>query len=130
MKYKDGRVRVTVTLKPDMLAHVDYWAAKHRISVNQYLAEALAKSVAWEHADHAKPTKETARLNTCVQAVDGLGQSVIGLQKSVAAGFDALVLATRGDSVFLAPEDGDLDRIVMTKQQMDRQDSKKKRKVR
>ena len=130
MKYTDNKVRVTATLKSDTLVHMSYWADKHRISLNQYLADAIAKFVAWENADHTKPTKETKRLNTCVAAIDELGQSVIGLQKSVDSGFDALALATRGDSEFLAFEDGDLDKIMMTKQQINRQKYKKKRKAR
>lgn len=129
MRYTEDRVRITATLKPDMVVHMDYWATKHRISVNQYLADAVAKFVAWETADHTKPTRETDRTNTCVSAIDGLGQAVIGLQKSVDAGFDALALVTRGDSAFLAPEDGDLDKVVMTKQQISRQKAKKKRGV-
>lgn len=130
MKYTDNKARVTATLKTDTVVRMQYWADKHHISMNQYLADAVAKFVAWETADHTKPTREAARLNDCVKAIDAFGQSVIGLQKSVDAGFDALALATRGENEFLAFEDGDLDKIMMTKRQISRQKSKKNRKVR
>lgn len=130
MKYTDNKVRVTATLKPDMLVRMTYWSDKHHVSVNQYLADAIEKFIQFENADHSKPTRETVRVNNCVKSIDELGQSVIGLQKSVYAGFDALTLVTRGDSEFLAFEDGDLDKIMMTKQQINRQKYKKKRKVR
>lgn len=130
MKYTDNKARVTATLKPDTVVRMQYWADKHHISLNQYLADAVAGFVAWETADHTKPTREAERLNTCVKSIDTLGQSVIGLQKSVDAGFDALALAIRGENEFLAFEDGDLDKIMMTKRQISRQKSKKNRKVR
>ena len=90
MKYTDNKARVTATLKPDMLVRMTYWADKHRVSVNQYLADAIAKFVMFESADHTKPTKETERLNFCVKSIDDLGQSVMGLQKSVDTGFDEI----------------------------------------
>ena len=110
----EGTIRVTATLPPEMMMRACYWAKKHDMSINQYLVYALEQFIKWDGADHTKPTKETERLNLCVDTIEELAGYIHGLQTAIDSGFDALSEATRGDSEFLKPEDGSLDRIDLT----------------
>lgn len=100
--------RVTVTLTPDMYQQLSYWAQKKGISINQYLFDAIQKSIAWENQDYPLPTLEQARLNQLIDAMAAMSSNVKSLESVVVSGFDSLLGLTRGDNYLLEHEDGEL----------------------
>lgn len=100
--------RVTVTLDDDKYARLVYWAEKHEQSINEYLGDAIDRSISWENRDYDLPTMEIARLNQLIDAMTVLSSNVHSLESVVTTGFDSLLGLTRGDNYLMEHEDGDL----------------------
>lgn len=104
------RERVAIRLHPDTKERVNYWAEKHGVSANEYMAEAVEAAIRRENGDYDLPTLETQRLNQLIDQQAALETSVNNLQTIAVNGFDSLMGLTRGDSYLLDEEDGELDR--------------------
>ena len=102
-------VRVTVTLSADMLMKLSYWAQKHGITINQYIADAVSFSVRKNAEGYKKPTQECDRANKCCELILKTNKAVSGMNKIIISGFDTLLSVTRGYNMFLREEDGDID---------------------
>ena len=95
--------RVNVRLDPALRARVDYWADKRGVSVNGYIADAVAAAIARENGDYDLPTLEQARLAQLIESQTSLAN----LEKVVMSMADSIVGLMRGDSYLLDPEDGE-----------------------
>lgn len=99
--------RVNVRLDPALRARVDYWADKRGVSVNSYIADAVAAAIARENGDYDLPTLEQARLAQLIESQTSLASNVANLEKVVMSMADSIVGLMRGDSYLLDPEDGE-----------------------
>jgi hypothetical protein len=105
----DNTVRVTVTLPADMLMRLSYWSKKHGVTINQYVADAVALSVKKNAEGYTTPTQECERVNKCCELVLAANDAVNSMNKTIISGFDTLLSVTRGYNMFLREEDGDID---------------------
>lgn len=102
-------VRVTATLPQDMMMTLKYWSQKKGVSINQYVADAIALSVKLNNEGYKKPTQECERVNQCRDLVLSANESVNSMTTGLITGFDTLLSVTRGYNTFLRNEDGDID---------------------
>jgi len=105
----ENAVRVTVTLSDDMLMKLSYWAQKHGITINKYIADAVAFSVKKNAEGYKTLTQECERVNKCCELVLETNKAVSGMNKTIISDFDTLLSVTRGHNMFLREEDGDID---------------------
>lgn len=105
----ENAMRVTVTLSNDMLVKLGYWAQKHGITINQYIADAVAFSVKKNADGYKTLTQECERVNKCCELILKTNKAVSGMNKTIISGFDTLLSVTRGYNMFLREEDGDID---------------------
>lgn len=105
---QEAITRTTVRLHDDDRDKLAYFAAKHDMSNNAYLAQALREKIERENGDYDLPTLEIARLHQITDEMRALTISVANLTTVVHRGFDALIGLTRGDSYLL--DEGDDDR--------------------
>lgn len=102
-----GAHRLTVRMAEDDFQRVQYWATRHGISVNDYIAEALDRQIRLDNGDYDLPVAEIARVNQLVDLVTALASEVKSLESIVTSGFDSLLGLTRGDNYLLEQdEDG------------------------
>lgn len=104
----DARVRVPFRVNKDLKARAEYWADKHDISVNEYIAEALDDRIRRENFDYDLPTLEIARLNQVVDEMKANATNLANLEQVVTRGFDSLLGLVRGSNYLLDEEDGEL----------------------
>lgn len=102
------RTRIGVRMNPDTKARIVYWAARHNLSVNDYVTDAVEAAIARENGDYDLPTLEIRRVNELSDRVAGLSSSVDNLSRIVVDGLGSLMALTRGDTNYLGPEDGEL----------------------
>lgn len=102
------RVRKPVRIHPDTAQRVNYWAAKHELSENEYIALAIEEKIARENGDYDLPTLEQQRLNQLIDEIRALSTNAANLEAVVTSGFDSLLGLTRGDSYLLDEENGEL----------------------
>ena len=108
MAVRKGNNRITATITDDMKKNVEYYAAKRGITINEYIAMAIEKMIAFENQDYDLPTLEQARLNQLIDTVTVLSSNVHSLEQVITSGFDSLLGLTRGDNYLLESEDGDI----------------------
>ena len=104
----DERVRVPVRVGKDLKARAEYWADKHEMSVNEYIAEALDDRIRRENLDYDLPSLEIARLNQVVDEMKANSTNLANLEQVVTRGFDSLLGLVRGSNYLLNEEDGEL----------------------
>lgn len=106
---KAGQERIAFRLPADVAENLRYWAKYHNISLNEYVVEAIVRSVAWENQDYPLPTLEQKRLAQLIDAQGALSANVANLEQVVISNFEALLNLTRGDANYLLDsEDGEL----------------------
>lgn len=103
----DGH-RISTTLSEPTFQRVKYWAEKHGVSINEYLADAAETAIKHENRDYDLPTLEIQRLNQLIDAITVLSSNSQSLEQTVISGFDSLLGLTRGDNYLLEDEDGEL----------------------
>lgn len=102
-------VRVTATLPQDMMMTLKYWSQKRGVSINQYVADAIALSVKLNNDGYKTPTQECERVNQCRDLVLEANSAVNSMTKNLISGFDTLLSVTRGYNILLRNEDGDIE---------------------
>lgn len=100
--------RVALRLHPDVKQRVEYWAGRHNMSANEYMANAVEDAIRRENQDYDLPTLEIARLNQLVDEISALARNSANLERVVTAGFDSLIGLTRGDNYLLDDEEGEI----------------------
>jgi uncharacterized protein (DUF1778 family) len=100
--------RIAFRFSKDDADKLRYWADKRGVSMNEYLLQALARQIAWENEDYPLPTLEQARLNQLIDEMKALTTQNRNLEHVVTAGFESLLLLTRGDSYLMDDESGEL----------------------
>lgn len=108
MARSEDAKRVTATINEDTYQRLQYWADKKGISINQYLCDAIDKSIAYENQDYPLPTLEQARLNQLIDRIAALESNFKSLESVVTSGFESLLGLTRGDNYLLEHEDGEI----------------------
>ena len=103
------RYRFTASVDAETYEQVYYWAKKQKISVNDFLREAIEHYVAFQNKDYDLPTLEIQRLNQLVDTISILSSNISSLEKVTVSGFDSLISLTRGDNYLLEDDDGELD---------------------
>lgn len=98
---------MTIRLDPELMANVEYWAARKEMSKNEYIVWAVNHAIAWENRDYDLPTAEIQRLNQLVDAMESLSSNVRALEDMTQAGFDSLLGLTRGDNYLLEEDEVD-----------------------
>ena len=92
-----------------MYERLVYWADKKGVSINQYLGDSIARSIAWENQDYPLPTLEQARLNQLIDQMAVLSSNVKSMEGVLVSGMDSLLGLTRGDNYLLDhQEDGEI----------------------
>lgn len=108
-KPRAGAKRVTATLESDTYERLVYWSEKKGISINQFMADAIVRAIAWENQDYPLPTLEQARLNQLIDQIAALSSNVKSMEGVIVSGLDSLLGLTRGDNYLLDhQEDGEL----------------------
>lgn len=102
------RVKKHLRIHEEVAQVVEYWAAKHDLSANEYMAEAVAEKIARENGDYDLPTLEQHRLNQLVDEISTLSRNQANLERVITSGFESLIGLTRGDNYLLDSEDGDI----------------------
>lgn len=102
---KPGHARVTVTVPEEDFERLKYWAAKHNISINEYVRDAIVLSIRHENKDYDLPTLEIQRLNQLVESLAALSSNIHSLEGVVTSGFESLIGLTRGDNYLLEHQD-------------------------
>lgn len=102
------KYRVTVTLSSDAYEQLKYWSARHECSINEYLGDAIRKSIAYENNDFDVPNLLIQRINQLIDVITTLSSDIHSLESIVVSGFDSLLGLTRGDNYLLEDEDGEI----------------------
>lgn len=101
-------LRFRLALPESDYERMKYWAAKHGMTEQEYVQEALNHMIRWENKDYDLPVAEIRRLNQLVDIVTVLSQNVKNLENVIISGFESLLGLTRGDNYLLEEEDGEL----------------------
>lgn len=101
-------LRFRLALPESDYERMKYWAAKHEMTEQEYVQEALYHMIRWENKDYDLPVAEIRRLNQLVDIVTVLSQNVKNLENVTISGFESLLGLTRGDNYLLEEEDGEL----------------------
>ena len=101
--------RVTVRLNSDTRQRLGYWADKRKVSLNDYLLDAINAAIGRENGDYDLPTLEQNRLNQMLDEMRANTSNLSNLERIIVAGFDSLLGLTRGDNYLLDNETGELD---------------------
>jgi len=104
----DPRKKVQVRLTDDEYQQLTYWAAKDEVSINEWITEAIQRSIKFKNGDYDLLTLEQQRLNQLIDVVTTLSSNVQGLESVITSGFDSLLGLTRGDNYLLEEEDGEI----------------------
>lgn len=99
---------MTCTLSNDKYEQLKYWAERNGVSINEYLNEAIERSIKYENQDYDLPLLEVKRLNQLVDCITVLSSDIHSLEGVVVSGFDSLLGLTRGDNYLLEQEDGEI----------------------
>lgn len=99
-------VKLTVRLPEDLKENVSYWATRYGISMNDYIIDAIERTIRYENKDYDIPSAEIARLNQLIDVITSLSSNVKSLENVTISGFDSLLGLTRGDN-YLLEEDVD-----------------------
>ena len=99
--------RITCRVDRDTFNHLQHFATKHSISVNEYLLLCITRQLNFENGDFDLPSATDKRLNQLVDGFKVLSDNVKSLEDIVISGFDSLVNLTKGDNYLL--EEGDED---------------------
>lgn len=100
--------RVTATLDDDSYERLKYWANKHGLSINEYIAESIDMMIRYDNHDFDIPDLMTQRLNQLIDGMSVLSQNVRSLEDITVSGFDSLLNLCKGDSYLLEAEDGEI----------------------
>jgi len=103
-----GPHAVKIRVHPDVHERSKYWAQRHGLSANEYMALAVEEKIARENGDYDLPALEIQRLNQLIDQMAAMSSNVQNLEIVVVSGFDSLLGLTRGDSFYLLDEDGEL----------------------
>lgn len=98
--------KLTLRLPEDLKENVSYWATRHGMSMNDYIIEAIERTIRYENKDYDIPSAEIARLNQLIDVIASLSSNVKSLENVTISGFDSLLGLTRGDN-YLLEEDGE-----------------------
>lgn len=101
--------RFTASVDAETVEQVKYWARKNGISINDFLREAISHYIAYQNKDYDLPTLEAQRLNQIVDGMAVLSSNVSSLETTMMSALNSLISLTRGDSVYLDDDDGELD---------------------
>lgn len=99
-------VKLTLRLPEDLKENVSYWATRYGISMNDYIIDAIERTIRYENKDYDIPSAEIARLNQLIDVITSLSSNVKSLENVTISGFDSLLGLTRGDN-YLLEEDVD-----------------------
>lgn len=103
------RVRRPLRVHEDTAMRVSYWAPRHGLSENAYMAEAVEEKIARENGDYDLPTLEQKRLAQLIDEIKSLSTNQANLEKVISSGFTSLVGLARGDNYLIdMDEDGEL----------------------
>ncbi len=105
---KPSTERIAFRLPDEVAERLRYWADKRGVSMNEYVVEAIVRSIAWENQDYPLPTLEQARLNQLIDEMRSLTTGVRNVEHVIVSGFDSLLGLAKGDSSYLLDEDGEL----------------------
>lgn len=105
---KTSTERIAFRLPDEVAERLRYWADKRGVSMNEYVVEAIVRSIAWENQDYPLPTLEQARLNQLIDEMRSLATGVRNVEHVIVSGFDSLLGLAKGDSSYLLDEDGEL----------------------
>ncbi|MDP9903215.1 hypothetical protein [Arthrobacter bambusae] len=103
-----GSQAVKIRVHPDVHERTKYWAQRHGLSANEYMALAVEEKIARENGDYDLPALEIQRMNQLIDQMVAMSSNVQNLETVVVSGFDSLLGLTRGDSNYLLDEDGEL----------------------
>ena len=93
--------RLTVRLDSDCYERVKYWSNKKGIDINTYVVEAIEEKIKRENKDYELPTLEIMRLKELTEKIEYLISTTRGLEQITTAGFQSLLMLTRGDNYLL-----------------------------
>lgn len=92
----------------DEYERLKYWAAKHDVSINDYIRDSIQFMIRYENKDYDLAPLEIQRLNQLVDVITTLSSDVKSLEDIAVSGFDSLLNLTRGDNYLLEGEDGNI----------------------
>ena len=98
-------IRIRATIDKDIYMQIVYWAKERDMSINEYLAHAVEKTIDYECKNYDLPTLEIARLNQLIDVITCLSANTKALEETIISGFDSLLGLTRGDNYLLNSED-------------------------
>lgn len=109
IKDKDNKVeRISMRMYPEDYRKLVYWSELFDMDKTELLVTAMHHYIKWRNEDFDLPTAEIQRLNQMIDAVQNLASRQENLEKSVTAGFDAMLGLVRGDNYLVEKEDGEL----------------------
>ena len=101
------RVRRAIRVHPDVDARAEYWSSSHGLSVNQYMAEAIAEKVAREAGDFDTSTLSLERLGELIDRVESLTRTIGNLQSTVIHMSDRMTTLASGGNYLLGDDELD-----------------------
>lgn len=102
--------RVTATLTSDEFERLKYWSKKKGVSINEYLRDALDRSIRFENKDYGPEMNEiiAARLAQQTDAIVSHTTRLDALSDMMASLADSIVRLMRGHPYLMSEEDGEL----------------------
>ena len=106
--------RITATINDATKARLEYWAEKHNMTINEYIAYAIDIAIAHDSKDFKIPDITVARLNQLIDSQMMLVEAFNNMENIVTNGLESIISLTRGDNYLddsdsETDEDGDLD---------------------
>lgn len=99
---------VRVRLAPDTRARVEYWARRHDVSEQEYMAGAIEQRIARENADYDLPTAEQHRLTQLVDSQLSLVTRLDNFEEIFVSTMSSMMELARGDNMLRDEVDGDI----------------------
>ena len=99
---------VRVRLAPDTRARVEYWASRHDVSEQEYMAGAIEQRIARENADYDLPTAEQHRLTQLVDSQLSLVTRLDNFEEIFVSTMSSMMELARGDNMLRDEVDGDI----------------------
>jgi len=100
--------RIVVTVDSDLRQHIQYWAEKNDVSINELFRIAIRQYIARQNKDYDLPALEIQRLNQLIDHIAELSSNISSLERVTTSGFESLISLTRGDNYLLDNDDGEL----------------------
>lgn len=101
MAERPALAKLTVRLPSDLKENVSYWSTRYGMSMNDYIVDAIKRTIRYENKDYDIPAAEIARLNQLIDVINSLSSNVKSLEDVTISGFDSLLGLTRGDNYLL-----------------------------